>query len=84
MPGVVTEIRTEQLIWRTDVYLQERTRAKELYVRYGRKAAAAIRELGYPSHVQLMAWHKEWETGKGSLAEAQPCGATAQGRSAPL
>ncbi|RRF96376.1 MAG: hypothetical protein DUD39_15575 [Coriobacteriaceae bacterium] len=57
--GVVTEIRTEQLVWRTDVHLQERTRAKEFYVRYSRKVGAAPRELGYPSRVQLVAWYKE-------------------------
>ena len=34
---MVAEIRTEQLVWRTDIHLQERTRAKEFYVRYARR-----------------------------------------------
>ena len=37
------------------------------------KVGAALRELGYPSRVQLVAWYKEWEAGKGSLAEALRC-----------
>lgn len=49
--------------------LEQRTRAVELYIKHGLKATATIRELGYPSRVQLAAWHKEWlETG-GSLHE---------------
>ncbi|WP_373579076.1 transposase [Parafannyhessea umbonata] len=44
-------------------------RAVELYIKYGLKATAAIRELGHPSRVQFAAWHREWlETG-GSLHE---------------
>lgn len=35
--------------------LEERTKAEELYVRYGKSAATAICELGYPSCVQLVA-----------------------------
>ena len=37
------------------------------------KVGATPRELGYPSRVQLVAWYKEWEAGKGSLAEALRC-----------
>lgn len=37
------------------------------------KVGATLRELGYPSRVQLVAWYKEWEAGKGSLAEALRC-----------
>ena len=49
--------------------LEQRKRAVELYIRYGLKATATIRELGYPSRVQPEAWHREWlETG-GSLHE---------------
>lgn len=49
--------------------LEQRTRAVELYIKHGLKATATIRELGYPSRVQLAAWHREWlETG-GSLHE---------------
>lgn len=53
--------------------LEQRTRAVELYIKHGLKATATIRELGYPSRVQLAAWHKEWlETG-GSLHERSRC-----------
>ncbi|MBM7000926.1 hypothetical protein I3I95_12495 [bacterium] len=49
--------------------LEQRTRAAELYIRHGLKAATTMGELGYPSRVQLAAWHGEWlETG-GSLRE---------------
>ena len=48
--------------------LEQRTRAVELYIKHGLKATT-IGELGYPSRVQLAAWHREWlETG-GSLHE---------------
>lgn len=49
--------------------LEQRTRAVELYIKYGLKAAATIRELGYPSSDQLRAWHKEWLGSGGSLHE---------------
>lgn len=48
---------------------KEKTRAVELYIKYGRKAAAAIRELGYPSRAQLATWYKEWEANGGSLPD---------------
>ena len=49
--------------------LEQRTRAVEPCIEYGLKATTTIRELGYPSRVQLAAWHREWlETG-GSLHE---------------
>ena len=49
--------------------LEQRTRAVEPCIKHGLKAATTIRELGYPSRVQLAAWHREWlETG-GSLHE---------------
>lgn len=44
--------------------LEQRTRAVELYIKHGLKATTTIGELGYPSRVQLAAWHREWlETG---------------------
>ena len=49
--------------------LEERTRAVELYVKYGRKAAPVIRELGYPCRVTLVAWYREWEAAGGGLGE---------------
>jgi len=40
---------------------EERIRAVELYVKYGRKAAAVVRELGYPSRKNLIRWVRAWE-----------------------
>lgn len=39
---------------------EERTRAIELYIKYGKSAADAIRELGYPSRDTLRTWYKEY------------------------
>lgn len=47
----------------------EKARAVELCIEFGKKAAAAIRELGYPGRAQLRAWDKEWEEDGGSLPE---------------
>ena len=45
--------------------LEERIKAVELYFRYGRKASAVIRELGYPDRKILVKWAREYEeTGK--------------------
>ena len=45
--------------------LEERIKAVDLYFRYGRKASAVIRELGYPDRKMLVKWAKEYEeTGK--------------------
>ena len=45
--------------------LKERIKAVELYFRYGRKASAAIRELGYPDRKILAKLVREYEeTGK--------------------
>ena len=49
--------------------LEDKTRAVELYVEYGKKAAPVIRELGYPCRATLVAWYREWERGGGSLTE---------------
>lgn len=49
--------------------LEQRKRAVELYIKYGLKAAAAIRELGYPSRAQLVSWHKEWQENGGRLTD---------------
>lgn len=48
--------------------LEERTRAVELCVKYGKRAAPMIRELGYPCRGTLSAWYREWERGGGSLS----------------
>ena len=52
--------------------LEQRTRAVELYIKYGLKATATIRELGYPSRAQLAAWYREWQDGEGALRHRNP------------
>ena len=49
--------------------LEQRRRAVELYIKYGLKATATIRELGYPSRAQLVSWHGEWQENGGRLAD---------------
>ncbi len=39
---------------------EDRIRAVELYERYGRRAAAVIRELGYPDRHMLVKWYREY------------------------
>ena len=41
--------------------LEERKKAVELYLKYGRHAALVMRELGYPDYKSLIAWVKEYE-----------------------
>ena len=49
--------------------LERRKRAVELYIKYGLKATATIRELGYPSRAQLTGWHREWQENGGRLTD---------------
>lgn len=49
--------------------LEQRKRAVEPCIKYGLKATAAIRELGYPSRAQLVSWHREWQENGGRLAD---------------
>ena len=49
--------------------LEQSKRAVELYIKYGLKATAAIRELGYPSRTQLVSWHREWRENGGRLTD---------------
>ena len=49
--------------------LEQSKRAVELYIKYGLKATAAIRELGYPSRAQLVSWHREWQENGGKLTD---------------
>ena len=49
--------------------LEQRKRAVELYIKYGLKATATIRELGYPSRAQLASWHRERQENGGRLAD---------------
>ena len=39
---------------------EDRIRAVHLYEQYGRRAAAVIRELGYPDRHMLVKWYKEY------------------------
>lgn len=50
--------------------LEQRKRAFGPCIRYGLKATAAIRELGYPSRAQLASWHREWQESGGSRTAA--------------
>ena len=49
--------------------LGQRRRAVELYIKYGLKATATIRDLGYPSRAQLVSWHREWQENGGRLTD---------------
>ena len=49
--------------------LEQRKRAVEPCIKYGLKATAAIRELGYPSRAQLVSWHREWQENGGRLTD---------------
>jgi len=40
---------------------EERLRAVKLYLKYGRRLKATIRELGYPTKNSLKAWYAEFE-----------------------
>lgn len=42
---------------------EERLRAVKLYLKYGRRLQATIRELGYPTKNSLKAWCAEFEEG---------------------
>ncbi len=47
---------------------EERIRAVKLYEKYGKRAAAVIRELGYPNRHVLVKWYQEYIS-KGTLKE---------------
>lgn len=49
--------------------LEQRKRAVELYIKYGLRATAAIRELGYPSRAQPVSWHRERQENGGRLTD---------------
>lgn len=40
---------------------EERTRAVRLYIKLGKRVAATIRQLGYPTKNALKGWHREFE-----------------------
>ena len=37
---------------------EERKKAVDLYIKYGKKATAVITELGYPNRHSLVQWYK--------------------------
>lgn len=39
---------------------EDRMRAVQLYIRYGKRAAPVIRELGYPSRKNLSRWYRAY------------------------
>ena len=41
--------------------LEERQRAVDLYLKYGRKASIVISELGYPDRKMLPKWVREFK-----------------------
>jgi len=40
---------------------EERLRADKLYLKFGKRLQATIRELGYPTMNALKGWHREYE-----------------------
>jgi hypothetical protein len=40
---------------------EARTRAVKLYIKLGRRIAATIRQLGYPTKNSLKSWYREYE-----------------------
>lgn len=48
---------------------EQRMEAVNLYIKYGHRAAAVIRELGYPNRHMLVKWYKEFQE-TGNLHEA--------------
>lgn len=40
---------------------EDRIRAVELYIKLGKRTAATIRQLGYPTKNSLKSWHREYE-----------------------
>lgn len=41
--------------------LEDRKKAVELYLKYGRHAAPVMRELGYPDYKSLISWGRKYE-----------------------
>jgi putative transposase len=40
---------------------EARVRAVRLYIKLGKRVAATIRQLGYPTKNSLKSWHREYE-----------------------
>ena len=60
----------------------ERQKAVDLYIKYGKRASAVIRESGYPDRKTLACWYNEYEE-QGWLHEAQRIQARAPPSSSP-
>ena len=43
---------------------EDRIRAVKLYIKLGKRAAATVRQLGYPNSKALKAWYREYEQGQ--------------------
>ena len=41
---------------------EDRMKAVQLYIKYGHRAAAVIRELGYPNRHMLVNWFHEYNS----------------------
>lgn len=44
---------------------EDRIRAVKLYIKLGKRVAATIRQLGYPTKNALKSWHQTYELGLG-------------------
>lgn len=40
---------------------EQKMTAVNLYIKYGKRAAASIRDLGYPNRHMLIQWYREYE-----------------------
>ena len=47
--------------------LEDKIKAVQLYIKYGKSAAAVIRELGYPNRHTSVCWYKEYVKTNGNL-----------------
>jgi transposase-like protein len=55
---------------------EDRVRAVELYIKLGKRTAATIRQLGYPTKNALKGWHREFERSRDlPLGTASPASA---------
>ncbi len=67
---MVPEVRTTRWRLADGMHsLEQRKRAAGPYIKYGLKATAAIRELGYSSRARLASWRTEWQENRGRLTD---------------
>ena len=48
------------------MFTEEKIRAIELYFKYGKKLTPVVRELGYPSKINLQCGIRSWDAGGGA------------------